>query len=388
LNDTGGYGIVDVGELTEHVEHQIHQAVASADLALFVVDVREGIMPLDQTMARLLRKEDLNVLLVANKADTAKLMGGAGEFQRLGFGEPLCVSATNFINKSVLVEEIVEQLEHLPHDLPGKEVMKFAIVGKRNAGKSTFINSIVGEERVIASEVPGTTRDAIDVRFERDGQKFIAIDTAGVRKKSKMSDSIEFYSFMRAIRSIKRADVVLFMIDSTLKLSQADKKLAHLITEEHKACIIVINKWDLAKDVADADDYGDYVLEMLPSLKHAPLAFTTATEGKNIQSVLDLTSEIFKQASTQITTGKLNKAVEEINAKKVGVARKNKGFPKIFYGTQVATNPVSILLFVNHPEYFDDNFMRFLTNQFREKLDLEEVPIRIMLRARGGAKRK
>lgn len=384
LIDTGGYGIVDVEDLTEHVENQIHLAIEASDVVLFVVDIRDGIMPLDVEMARKLRKADLNVILVANKADTAKLMGGGGEFVRLGFGEPICVSAANIVNKAVLLEKVIESIEHLSHETPEKEVMKIAIVGKRNVGKSTFINSIVGQDRVIASEVAGTTRDAIDVRFERDGNKFLVIDTAGVRQKRKMADNIEFYGYTRALRSINRADVVLFMIDATEKISQADKKLAHSICDEYKACIIVINKWDLAVDYADTEEYAEYVTEMLPALRFTPIAFTTATDGKNIQSVLDLATEIFKQASCDIPTALLNKAIEEINTKRVAGSRKTRGMPRILYGTQVAKLPISLLLFVNHPELFDDNYLRYATNQFREIIGIDEVPIRLMLRARGG----
>ena len=165
LIDTGGYGIVDSDELSDHVESQILQAISTADLALFVVDIRDGILPLDTKIAQMMRKNDLKTLLVANKADSPKQLGGAGEFLRLGFGEPICVSATNFINKAVLLERVVEELEHLPKEVHKKEEMKIAVVGKRNAGKSTFINALVGENRVIVSDVPGTTRDAIDVRF-------------------------------------------------------------------------------------------------------------------------------------------------------------------------------------------------------------------------------
>jgi len=387
LIDTGGYGIVDHEDLTEHVEAQIHQAIQGADLVLFVVDVRDGIMPLDTEMARKLRKEELNVILVANKADTTKIASGAGEFTRLGFGDAFCVSAANIVNKQPLLESIVDALDHLPLESPKKDEMKIAIVGKRNAGKSTFINSIVGEDRVIVSEVAGTTRDAIDVRFERNGQQFLVIDTAGVRKKSKIADNIEFYGFSRAMRSIKRADVILFMMDATTKLAQADKKLGHAINEEYKACVLVVNKWDMAKDHADTEDYADYITDMLPGLRVAPIAFTTATDGKNTQSVLDLASEIFKQATTQVPTAKLNKAIEIINARKVSGSKKKRGTPKIFYGTQVAVSPVTILLFVNRPELFDNNFMRFATNMFQEMLGLEEVPIRLMLRARHAAGR-
>ncbi len=382
LIDTGGYGIVDSDELSDHIENQIHQAISSADLVLFVVDIRDGVMPLDTTIARLLRKADLKVICVANKADSAKFFSSAGEFSRLGFGDAICVSATNNINKAILMEHVVTQLDHLPKEKPLEAVMKIAVVGKRNVGKSTLINAIAGQERVIVSEVPGTTRDAIDVRFEKDGQVFLAIDTAGVRKKNKMANDIEFYSYTRAVRSVRRADVVLFMIDSTLKVSQVDKKLAHLINEEFKACILVINKWDLAKDFAETGDYEEYLGKMLPGLRHAPIAFTTATDGKNVQSVLDLATELFKQASIKIPTALLNKAIEEIAQEQVGGSKKKGGTPKIFYATQVATCPITLLLFVNRPELFDDNFQRFIVNRLRELLDIDEVPIRLLIRAR------
>ena len=382
LIDTGGVGVVDSDELSEHVENQIAQALATADLVLFVVDIREGILPLDKKIAQMLRKESLEVVLVANKADSGKQMGGLGEFVRLGFGDAIPMSATNFYNKASVLEAVLKKLDHLPNERPHEEEMKIALVGKRNAGKSSFINAIVGEERVIVSEVPGTTRDAVDVRFEKDGKHFMAIDTAGVRKKNKMADDIEFYGYTRAERSIRRADVVLFLIDATLKISQVDKKLAHIIADEYKACILVINKWDLVKDFAGADEYEEYLSEVLPGLGHAPLAFTTAKEGKNVQTVLDLAAELFKQASTKIPTAKLNKAIEEISESRVGGSKKKGAFPKIYYGTQVAAKPISILLFVNNPELFTDNFMRFATNRLGELLGLEEVPIRLMLRRR------
>lgn len=382
LIDTGGYGIVDSDALSEHIENQIYQGINTADLIIFVVDIREGIMPLDKKIAELLRKHNLKVILVANKADAAKMFPAAGEFTKLGFSEALCISATNNLNKAILLERVIDQLEHLPKESPGKEVMKIAVVGKRNTGKSTFINAVVGQERVIVSEIPGTTRDAVDVRFEKDGRQFIIIDTAGIRKKNKMSGDIEFYSYTRATRSIRRADVVLFMLDATLKLSQVDKKLSHFINELFKACILVVNKWDLAKDFADTDAYDDYIEQMLPGMKHVPIAFTTATDGKNVQSVLDLAAEIFKQASTEIPTALLNKAIERIAAENIGGSRKRSGLPKIYYGTQVAILPITILLFVNTPPLFDNAYQRFIINRLRETLDIEEIPIRLLLRPR------
>lgn len=386
LVDTGGYGIVDADALEKHVENQIFQAISQAMLVLFVVDIREGITPLDTKIAQLLRKHALNVIMVANKADSPKQLPLAGEFMRLGFGEPICISATNMVNRAELMDRIEEELEHLPKEKPAPTMMKLAIVGKRNAGKSTFINAIVGEERVIASEVPGTTRDAVDVLFEKDGRQYLIIDTAGVRKVGKMAHDIEYYGYTRALRSIRRADVVLFMMDATTPVSQVDKKLGHLVRDEFKPCILVVNKWDLAKDQAGSDDYADYLDKVLIGLRHAPIAFTTAKDAKNIQSVLDVAAELFKQSNTKVSTGKLNKAVQAIAEEKLGGRSKQGGFPKIYYATQVSINPVSILLFVNKPSLFDDTYQRFFLGRLGELLGLEEIPIRLLLRQRGESK--
>ncbi|MGD9109978.1 MAG: ribosome biogenesis GTPase Der [Phycisphaerales bacterium] len=381
LVDTGGYGIVDADQLSEHIENQIRQAIESADLAIFMVDIRDGLTPLDKTIAGLLRKENLKVIGVANKADTAKLFPNAAEFTKLGFGDFLCISALNNLNKAVLLDHIFDEISHLESEKPAEPVMKIAVVGKRNAGKSTLLNAMVGAERVIVSETPGTTRDAIDVRFEKDGKTIVAIDTAGVRKKGKMSDSIEFYSYVRATRSVSRADVVLFLIDSTLPVSQVDKKLARFIADEHKACILVVNKWDLAKDTAATEDYEDYLTKVLPGLKYAPIAFTTATESKNVQSVLDLAAELHKQATTKIPTPKLNKAFEIIKAERTGAKRNKAGWPKIYYATQIAVSPVTILMFVNKPQLFEENYRRYIINRLQELLPVSEVPIRLLARS-------
>lgn len=381
LVDTGGYGIVDSDQLSGHIERQILQAIESASLVLFMVDIRDGLVPLDQRIARLLRKNNLDVIGVANKADTARLFPAAAEFSRLGFGEFLCVSAKNNLNKAVLLDEVFDRLARVDSGRPAEPVMKLAVVGKRNAGKSTLVNAIVGSERVIVSETPGTTRDAIDVRFEKDGKTIIVIDTAGVRKKSKLADSIEFYSLVRATRSIQRADIALFLIDATVPVSQVDKKLARFIADEYKSCIIIVNKWDLAKGVASTDDYHEYLTKLLPGLRHTPIAFTTATEAKNVQSVVDLAAEIFKQATTWIPTAKLNKAFEIIKRERIGVAKGRKqGSPRIYYATQIAANPITILMFVNRPELFDENYRRTITNRLRSMLPIEEVPIRLLVR--------
>jgi len=382
LVDTGGYGIVDVDHLSEHIEQQILRAIESAQLVLFMVDVRDGVVPLDETIARLLRKHEMDVIGVANKADSARMFPAAGEFTRLGFGEFLCVSAKNNLNKSVLLDRIFERLADIESQKPPEPVMKIAIVGKRNAGKSTLVNAIAGAERVIVSETPGTTRDAVDVRIDKDGKSIVVIDTAGLRKKSSIADSIEFYSYVRATKSIVRADLVLFLIDATVPVSQVDKKLARFITAEYKSCIIVVNKWDLAKASAATDDYAEYLTKMLPGLRHAPIAFTTATESKNVQSVLDLAAEVFKQANTRIPTGELNRVFEQIKQQRLGASRRRGGVrPKVYYATQVAVNPVTILMFVNRPGLFDENYRRFIVNRLRAELTVKEVPIRLLARS-------
>ena len=391
LVDTGGYGIVDDGDLTGHIQRQIRQAIESADLAVFMVDIRDGLLPLDEQIARLLRKSargGLDVILVANKADNARMFPAAAEFSKLGFGDALCISALNNLNKAVLLDEIARRIESAPPlagqspQPPPEVLMKLAIVGRRNVGKSTLLNSIVGAERVIVSELPGTTRDAIDVRFETDGKTYILIDTAGIRKKKRIvSNSIEFYSYTRTTRSIKRADVVFFLIDATMPVSKVDKQLADFITEQYKACILVINKWDLAKAQATTEDYTDYLYATLPHLRHAPIAFTTATQGKNVQRLFDIADALFSQAATQLTTARLNKVIESIKAERPAAAKKAKP-PKIFYTTQVAGNPVTLLMFVNSPELFDDNYRRFLLNRLHQLLPIEKVPIQLLLRKR------
>jgi len=381
LIDTGGYGIVDVQQLSEHIEQQIITAIESAKIVLFMVDVREGVVPLDERIAQLLRRGKLEVIGVANKADDARMFPAAGEFSKLGFGEFLCISAANNLNKQVLLERIFKRLSGSESDRPAAPVMKIAIVGKQNVGKSSLVNAMVGSERVIVSETPGTTRDAIDVRFEKDGKTIVVIDTAGIRKKSKMAD-IEFYSFVRATKSIQRADVVLFMIDATAEISDVDKKIARFITDEYKSCIIVINKWDLAKGTAVTGSYEDYLTKLLPGLKYAPIAFTTATETRNVQSVMDLAAEVFKQTMTWITTGRLNKAFEAIKAESMSASKRGgSGRPNIYYATQVAVNPVTILMFVNKPALFDENHRRFIIGRLRELLPVAEVPIRLLVRS-------
>ncbi len=381
LMDTGGHGVVDRDDLSEDVEEQIRYAIEQASLILFVVDAREGTNPLDKATAELLRRRADRVRLVANKVDEPHLGAGLGEFTKLGYGEPIPVSAMNGSGKWALLEMIRGAIGGLSGDRPADPVMKIALVGKRNAGKSTFINALAGELRVIVSEIPGTTRDSIDVRFEKDGRTLVAIDTAGVRKKAKIADDIEFFAYSRALDSIQRADVVLLLIDATEPIGQVDKRLAHTIAEEHKPCILVINKWDLAKDRTTTEKFGEYVGKVLPGMDFAPVAFTTATDGRNIDSTIDLAGALFNQSRMRVATGPLNQALQEALSAHAPPSKKGRQ-PKFFYATQIAVQPPTILLFVNNPDLVTLDYERFLLNRFRDHLPFAEVPIRLAYRRR------
>lgn len=381
LVDTGGHGIVDRDDLEEHVERQIRFAIDQADLILFVVDAREGLNPLDRETVTLLRDRMDRVLLVANKVDEPHMEALTGEFIRLGLGEPLTVSALSGLGRIELAQRVLDRVRHLAVGAPPDPVMKIALVGKRNAGKSSFLNALAGEPRVIVSEKPGTTRDSVDVRFERDGRTIVAIDTAGVRKKSRLDD-IEFYAHARAVHSIRRADVVLFLIDATEPVGRVDKRLSQLISEEFKPCILVVNKWDLAKDRAPTGDFGDYLAKAMPELDHAPVSFASAIEGRNIQSTLDLATELFKQASTRVSTARLNQMLAEALAANTPRSKRGRKAPRFYYATQVAVFPPTIVVFVNDPARVTQDYERFLLNRFREQVPFAEVPIRMMFRAR------
>ncbi|GIK16555.1 MAG: GTPase Der [Planctomycetota bacterium] len=382
LVDTGGWGIVDRDDLTEDVQRQIRFAIDRADLVLFVVDAREGLNPLDAETARQLTRHHEKTILVANKVDEPKLEPQAAEFLRLGFGEPLLVSATNNAGQSDLKDAVLSALEHRAGEAPPSPVMKIALVGRRNVGKSTFINALAQEERVIVSEIPGTTRDSVDVVIEKDGRSLVVIDTAGVRKVGKMVDPVEYYGYTRATRSIERADVVLFLIDATSPVGQVDKKLGGLIVDAHKPVILVINKWDLARDRVDVETYRDYLDKTLPALNFAPVAFTTARDARNTASVIDLAAVLHKQSHSRVATARLNEILHAAMQERAPRAKRGTRAPKFLYATQIAVAPPTFVLFVDRPALVTPAFQRFVLNRLRENLPTEEVPLRLIFRAR------
>ncbi|MFO0974656.1 MAG: ribosome biogenesis GTPase Der [Phycisphaerae bacterium] len=382
LIDTGGYGIEDRDQLTGEIERQIGLAVESASLILFVVDLHAEITPLDQAVARLLRGRNERVWLIANKTDTPQHESGAALFARLGFGPPRAVSALHARGIKQLLSDLAERLGKAA-ELPGEPVLKIAILGRQNVGKSSFINGLAQAPRVIVSEIPGTTRDSIDVRFEMDGRTLMAIDTAGIRKKARADkQGIDYYGALRAEQAALRADVVLLMLDATASVTEVDKKLARFLAEECKPVIVVVNKWDLAKGRATSDDYADYVARALPQVTYAPLAFTTATSSRNLKSVVDLAQSLFKQARTRVTTGQLNRAIQAALAERQPTSDSKGRAPRIFFATQVATCPPTIVLFVNNPAFLREDYRRFFTKQLAAALPFPEIPIRLLWRAK------
>ena len=383
LTDTGGMGIEDVDDLTSDVERQIELAIHSADVILLVVDVQTGMMPLDQMVVDKLRGIERPVILVANKADQDHQDIHADEFHRLGRGRLITVSTTQNRNREDLLELIRDRLP--PSDEVAADVkMKLTIVGRRNVGKSTFVNTLAESERMIVSEVPGTTRDSVDVHFEMDGQTFVAIDTPGLRKRKSQRTDIEFYGLHRAQRSIRRADVVLMFFDSAETVSKVDKQLMGYVMEHYKPCIFVINKWDQLHGSVPTDRWVRYLKRQFPTLAYAPIAFITGQSGKNVKALLNHATMLFKQARERVTTGHLNRLLRSaVDAHQPPLYQNRR--PKLYYATQVATEPPTIVLMCSEPKGFGNDYRRYLLGVLRDHLKFGEVPIKLYLqkRARG-----
>ncbi|MBX3450195.1 MAG: ribosome biogenesis GTPase Der [Planctomycetaceae bacterium] len=393
LIDTGGIGIVDVDDLSEEIDHQIDIGLNEADILLFVVEGSAGITALDQEVARRLRRIDKPKILVVNKCDSPKLDREIAEFHSLIDADTPIVttSVKGNRNQDDLIDAILEELpppepdEHeFGEDQTADPELKLAIVGRRNVGKSTFINQLAETERMIVSEIAGTTRDSVDIRFELDDKAFIAIDTPGVRKRKSLANSVEWYGLARAKRSIRRASVVFMFFDATQPISRVDKQLVREITEEHKPCIFVVNKWDLVQDKS-TDDWIEYILKTFSDKRHVPVAFITAKTGRNIKKLINLAQSVFKQARTRIPTGELNRVVRAAVAKWAPPNRQNRN-PRVKFAVQVGVEPPTIVLKVNDAKLFDPSWKRYFAGYLREALPFPEVPLKIYYRSKDDEK--
>jgi GTP-binding protein len=390
LVDTGGIGIVDSDDLSADIERQIDTGIDQADLVLFVVDGKAGLVPLDREVAGRLRPLGKPVVLVVNKCDSPKLDQETGEFYELLDAPLLTTSVLGERNREALLKAIVKGLP--VHDdaeseegeqLASPPELKLAIVGRRNVGKSTFINALARTERMIVSEIAGTTRDSVDVRFELDGKSFVAIDTPGVRKKKSLANDIEFYGLTRALRSIRRADLVLMFFDATQTISGVDKKLVGEIIDEYKPCIFVVNKWDLGQDQGmTTEKWAGYLFDQFPRLRFVPVAFITARDEVNIKKLVNLAQTIGKQAQVRVSTSRINEVVRAAIATNHPPMRSSR-HPRIYYATQVAVAPPTIVLKCNDAQLIDRSWQRYLLGVLHDELPFPEVPIKVYYRSRG-----
>ena len=389
LVDTGGIGIVDSDDLSEDIEQQIQFAIDEANLILFVVDGQAGLTPLDKQVAERLRKVDVPKLIVVNKCDSTKTDMEMHEFAGVADAPMLQTSVKGNRHRKELADKIVELLPEATEDEAGsgqskseEPELKLAIVGRRNVGKSTFINALAQTDRMIVSEVAGTTRDSVDIRFELDNLSFVAIDTPGVRKKKSLANDVEYYGLIRAQKSIRRADVVLMFFDASQRISRVDKQLVDEILERNKPCIFVVNKWDLGLDAEmTSEKWGEYLSKTFAMLRHVPVAFITAKDGRNIKQLINLAQSIYKQSRERVSTGQLNRVVEEAcNANPPAYKSNRRG--KIYFATQVASEPPTIVLKCNDPALFDKSWRRYLAGKLREALPFQEVPMRMYFRGR------
>jgi GTP-binding protein len=382
LVDTGG--IIEDSDLPMDVaiRRQVKEAIAEADLLLITVDAKVGLHPSDARLVDLVRNSRKPWLVVANKVDDPK-SNDYFEFFNLGAGDPVPVSATNGKNSGDLLDTIIARLPEAPSD-GGPEALRVAVIGRPNVGKSSFINRLLGEDRLVVSEVAGTTRDSIDTPFTFHGREFIFVDTAGLRRQARIDDGVEFYSSLRTRRAIDRADICVLMIDAVEGLHNQDLKIATLAWEAGRGMIIVVNKWDLKeKDDKTSAKFQKECVEKAPYLKFVPFLFTSAITGQRVTKVLELILEVEAERAKRITTSEVNDALSELLARRQPPQAAGREI-KLNYATQVETSPPAIAVFGNHPELVQEHYVRYLHNGFREKWGFHGNPLRILMRRKGG----
>ncbi|MGQ0551289.1 MAG: ribosome biogenesis GTPase Der [Armatimonadota bacterium] len=381
--DTGGLVSGPRDNITAQVRAQAAQALDEADLILFVVDVRLGLVPEDREIADVVRRARAPVLLVANKADDAAAETAAHEFHALGFGDPMPVSAQHGRGTGDLLDAVVDILPQRPPAEVEEDSVAVAIVGRPNVGKSSLINAILGEERVVVDPAPGTTRDAVDSLYERDGRRFVLIDTAGLRRRSRVGEPVEFFSAGRARRAIERADVAVLVLDATAPPSDQDQRIAREIADAGCGVVIALNKWDRVAKAARPDRQREQpVRGALRFISYAPIVVTSATAGWGITELFDAIARVAAAHRDRIGTGPLNRAVGDAVAAHQPPADKAGRRLRIFYATQPDTRPPVIVLFVNNPALLTDDYRRYLERALRSAFDLTGVPLRFVPRRR------
>lgn len=382
--DTGGIEIMNADAIAVSIRQQAQIAIQEADVILFVCDARSGITTEDAEVARLLRQSKKSIVLAVNKADSPKQEMNIFEFYNLGIGEPMPVSASNHLGLGDLLDAVVAKFPQAaqPGELEDDDEIKVALIGRPNVGKSSIFNSLVGEERSIVSDVAGTTRDAIDTPVVRDGQRFLFIDTAGMRRKAKVDEPIEKYSVMRSLRAVDRSDVVLMVFDAVEGVTEQDKRIVGYAHEAGKGVILVVNKWDLyEKDNTSTLRYTETLRKELVFLQYAPVVFVSAVTKQRIHRLPEVISYVAEQNAMRISTSILNQVIEDAVAINPPPTEKGKRL-KIFYVTQVKIKPPTFVIFVNEPEIMHFSYERYLENKLREAFGFEGTPIQMIIRGK------
>ena len=382
--DTGGIELNIEDKMLSHIRVQAEIAIQEADVIVFVVDARAGLTQQDEVVCSILRSAKKPVILAVNKADSPKQDMDVYEFYNLGFGEPIPISSANKLNIGDLLDKIVE---NFPENIDtgyddDEEQIKVAIIGRPNVGKSSIFNSLVGEERSIVSDIAGTTRDAIDTSVERNGMNFLFIDTAGMRRKSRIDEPIEKYSIIRSLRAVDRSDVVLMVIDASEGVTEQDKKIAGYAHEAGRGIIIVVNKWDLVeKDTSTHLRYTEDLRKEFVFMQYAPVVYVSAKTSQRINRLPELIEYVAEQHSIRIATGVLNQVIQD--AVDINPTPSEKGVKlKILYATQVKTKPPTFVFFVNDPKIMHFSYQRFLENKLREAFGFEGTPLHMIIRGR------
>lgn len=382
LIDTGGIEPYSEDVILVQMRRQAEIAIDMAQVIIFIVDGQEGITPADQEVATMLRKSKKKIILVVNKIDAPKYKDNVYEFFNLGLGEPIGISAAQQLGLGDMLDEILAGFPETEEDDYDEFTTKVAIVGKPNVGKSSLINRIIGEERVIVSDIAGTTRDAIDTPFQFGEDKYVFIDTAGMRKRKKIFENIEHYSVVRALTAIERSDVCLILIDAVEGVTEQDTKIAGYVNEQGRAAIIVVNKWDLVeKDEKTMNRFVEDIRRDLPFMAYAPTIFISALTGQRVTKLFDLIKSVSNQHAMRISTGMVNDIINEavlMNHPAISGGRRL----KILYTTQVSVKPPTFALFVNDPEILHFSYQRYLENQLRKSFGFEGTPIRFLIRRR------
>ncbi|MBC3515454.1 ribosome biogenesis GTPase Der [Neobittarella massiliensis] len=384
LVDTGGIEPQSDDIILSHIRRQAQLAISSADVIVLVTDLRDGVTATDQEVAAMLHKSGRPVVLCVNKCDSVgEVPAELYEFYNLGLGDPIAVSSVHGHGTGDLLDAVVDQLPGSAEEDEEDEAIKVAVIGKPNAGKSSLVNRILGEDRMIVSDIAGTTRDAVDSRVENQYGQFVFIDTAGIRRRSKVDESVEKYSVLRAFMAVDRADVAVVMIDATQGFTEQDSKVAGYAHEQGKACLIAVNKWDLIeKDTHTMQSFRKKLEQDFSFMSYAPILFISAKTGQRVDKLYETIVKVYANNSRRISTGVLNDILASATARVQPPTDKGKRL-KIYYMTQASSNPPHFVCFVNDAELFHFSYQRYLENQIRDAYDLEGTPVRLSVRQRG-----